>query len=411
MKYFRLRFNILFENGSNGGCIYDLQNHKMIYVPADNAELIEKAENNELVDESNEFIMELISKGYGDLYENKVYIEKSRFGAPKEYSDVVVPRVSLNTLYIQVTNECDNNCVFCNQSNDINTKTHCKKWNNKIVKIDPYNWSKIFSSVRKLGCRKVVFIGGNPFLEFESIREKVILADAVGITNFEIVTPLSVLTGLQLDFIQKYNITINIQIVGRYENVEYLNDSEQIIFNNILKLIERKINVSASVLVTKYNENYVSDIILYLKTLGINRIKEDLLYDCNDTYHYSTKYKDKQFDRQFVAVTRENISYLSQHNSCLYGKAYINLSGNVTPCPMMNDYICGNILESDIKSILESKTYQNIIYLTKEKLRKCSGCAFKLNCIECRALERSATKEIDGIKYCNVSDKEEIVDE
>ena len=127
MKYFRLRFNILFENGSNGGCIYDLQNHKMIYVPADNAELIEKAENNELVDESNEFIMELISKGYGDLYENKVYIEKSRFGAPKEYSDVVVPRVSLNTLYIQVTNECDNNCVFCNQSNDINTKTHCKK--------------------------------------------------------------------------------------------------------------------------------------------------------------------------------------------------------------------------------------------------------------------------------------------
>ena len=126
MKYFRLRFNVLFEKGENGGCIYDMHNHKMLYVPSDKAQLIEKAEENQLIDENDSFIRELLDSNLGDLYENKVYIEKSRFGVTKEYTQMAIPRLYANKAFIQVTNECEGNCVFCDKSNQVHTKTHCK---------------------------------------------------------------------------------------------------------------------------------------------------------------------------------------------------------------------------------------------------------------------------------------------
>ena len=93
-------------------------------------------------------------------------------------------------------------------------------------------------------------------------------------------------------------------------------------------------------------------------------------------------------------------SFLEKYNNCLFGKVSVNLAGDVTPCPMMNDYVIGNIKDDPIDKILAQEKYQNVIKMTKNETEKCSECAFRMNCVDCRSLEYAATDRINGVKYC-----------
>lgn len=119
---------------------------------------------------------------------------------------------------------------------------------------------------------------------------------------------------------------------------------------------------------------------------------------------FLSKMYDKQPD--FGLVTKESISYLSEYNSCLYGQIYINITGNITPCPMMNDYTVGSIWDKGgIASVVNSFNYQNLIKMTRTQIVPCSGCSNRLNCFDCRAVEYAATGKIDGQEYCTYCKK------
>ena len=87
-------------------------------------------------------------------------------------------------------------------------------------------------------------------------------------------------------------------------------------------------------------------------------------------------------------------------NNCLYGQIYINISGDVTPCPMMNDIKLGNIVRDDLYEILCKTEYQEIIHLTRSKLPKCKDCAYRYNCLDCRALEMSKSGNLYETDFC-----------
>lgn len=61
-----------------------------------------------------------------------------------------------------------------------------------------------------------------------------------------------------------------------------------------------------------------------------------------------------------------------------------------------------NIFNNKLYEILDDR-YNDIIHLNKSKIKKCKDCSYRYGCFECRALEISATDELDGIEYCELT--------
>lgn len=138
----------------------------------------------------------------------------------------------------------------------------------------------------------------------------------------------------------------------------------------------------------------------------VKSIKIDFYYENADNHHYSRKYLNEMYERQFLGMDRKSFTFLEKYNNCLYGKTSINLSGNVTPCPMMNRYVLGNIREQSLLEILADPKYYELTKMTGDKIEKCKDCAFRTNCIDCRALESQASGKINGTYYCKHIKKE-----
>lgn len=407
MKYFRLHFFINYASGENGGCLYNMQTKKMIYITKENDAILQRAEQNEPINENELFLKKLYDKNMGSFYDTPVIIERTRLGVAKEYERVATPKIIVHHAFIQVTNECRGECIFCDTTENVYTKTRCKKWNNEDARLCVEQWENIFTDLRNLKCEKITFIGGDPLLEFEKICTYVELAQKAGIENFEIYTNLNKLNEAQIAFIAERHITVNVQIIELKDNSPYTKIAKGNVIYNIKCLLEKGIKVQASILITRYNDSELETIISDLKKTGISIIKLDFFYENMNNCHFSEKFKSEMYKRQFFEVDRANFAFLEKYNSCLYGKVSINLAGDVTPCPMMNDYKCGNVNEEELNVILSKSEYQNLIKMTRDKTGNCSLCAFKMNCIDCRAVERCATGKIDGVKYCEYAQQME----
>ena len=397
MKYFRLHFFVQYASGNNGGCLYNIQSHKMVYITEENNELLQKAENNEPVDENDPFIRQLYDQNWGSFYDSKVIIEKTRIGAAKEYEEIATPRIVVNHAFIQVTNDCDGDCEFCDKDRKPLTKTRCKKWDNKDADPDKETLIGLYKDLKDLKCETVTFIGGDPLKEFERIQRNVYAAREAGIRRFTIYTNLNNLTDPMIDFIADNGIEINVQIIDLADDSTYTQIKGENVIGNIKRLTQKGINVIASILITKFNQDRLEDLVLKLKGTGVRAISNDFLYE---EEYAPEKFKEEMYSKQFIEVTRNNISFLEKYNNCLFGKVSVNLAGDVTPCPMMNDYVIGNIKDDPIDKILAQEKYQNVIKMTKNETEKCSECAFRMNCVDCRSLEYAATDRINGVKYC-----------
>jgi SPASM domain peptide maturase of grasp-with-spasm system len=70
-------------------------------------------------------------------------------------------------------------------------------------------------------------------------------------------------------------------------------------------------------------------------------------------------------------------------NTCLNKKIAIDKFGNVKNClSQSNSY--GNIFSHNILSIYNSINFQNLWFITKDKINKCNICEFRMICPDCR---------------------------
>ena len=55
------------------------------------------------------------------------------------------------------------------------------------------------------------------------------------------------------------------------------------------------------------------------------------------------------------------------------------------------------------KIIIEAKKrgVERFVLMSKSKINKCKDCGFRFNCDDCRAIEYSATNDVEGQYYCN----------
>jgi SPASM domain peptide maturase of grasp-with-spasm system len=82
-----------------------------------------------------------------------------------------------------------------------------------------------------------------------------------------------------------------------------------------------------------------------------------------------------------------NITHVTEaaaHNSCLHKKIAVDARGNIKNCPSMSRSF-GNVREHTLAAAVEQPAFRQVWDITKEQVRVCQDCEFRLICTDCRA--------------------------
>jgi radical SAM additional 4Fe4S-binding domain len=413
-KIFRLNSFCHIVDGHEKGCIYNLISGDMISIDNNKLNVLLDCEKNIPIDlipnVDINFINELESLGLGMFYDKPVYIDRLSTDIPDALEVVVPMNYRINSFYIEIENKCNLDCVFCNKNDDtLFRKTGCKRWKISSGILDINNWKNVIDQVSKLSCNQIVFIGGEPLLNFEYLSNLVPYIKEHKISNILLYTNGTLINDEIIEFIKKYNIHLNIQLLSdneiTYEEITGKKGLENIVYNNICKINSSNINYKLSFLVNKFNENQVdSTLRKYNPIIGNKKFELDFLYPIPQNNFYSKKYFNLLYDKKktFSKIYMESYSYLKKYHPCYANKLAITLDGNLIPCIMSRKLVLGNIRDSNIVSILKDSQFNYLEKLTKDKIAHCKNCAYRYGCFDCRALEMAATGDLCGLEYCDI---------
>lgn len=415
-QYFRLNSYCFLQKGKENGCIYDLAHGRMILLNEEVYKLLELCEQNislkDIPGVDEEFLYQLQDLDLGLFYERPVYIDKLELGVPVPIENSMPGNHEINTLFIELTTQCNFDCKFCKDGDDtLFRRTGCKRWPLTGELLTKEQWKNILLQASKLSCKHVVFIGGEPFLQEELLKQLCKYAYDCGIEKVSIYTNGAILNEEWIQFLKKYKIELCIQINGfhneTYKEITGQADIGSTVLEHIKQLAEENISYRIIYLVNRLNEKELEGTLQeYAKFTPVGKMSTEFIYPVPKNNFYSEKYVDMMYNKK-DALSNMRLGVSSFCNARKYHNCYsyqlaITASGDVLPCIMSRKFTLGNAKEEDLASILRSKQYEYYRNLNKDHIEKCRDCAIKYGCFDCRALEASATEHVLGMQYCNL---------
>lgn len=391
-KYFSLYQHCKYASGTLNGCIYNTLNGQMIKVNGELSRLLEESFHNIPQDVNNKELLSLINLGYGDFYDSPTMHENYlKYENRQAKYNLMIGNINLYQVYIILESKCNLECDFCNESNYVYTMTHCKKRAEFNTTLSVSEVLSILKKCKKMGARKLSIIGGNPFLNFDIVKN--IVESVKGYDTIQIYANILQLDDNIITFLSDNNIELVVEIV----------QCSDIEFSNLIKLLENKINIKIDILLWKRTAVLVQD--FYEKIMRIGEIQADNIIISNV---YSPAFSANNVSikkRAFHSFSSQSLELSEIYNSCLYGKIAIRLDGVVMPCPMMDNYVIGNLKYEKLTTLLSDSKYQTIIHYSRNKIKGCEKCAYKNNCFDCRSLEYSQSGVLDGCAYCEINER------
>ena len=341
-------------------------------------------ENNEIIDfveldDDKRMILEMLIKNHlASIYENPVYIDKYRknsiyFDLPQN------TKFLLNTVYLQITNQCNLKCINCGKDIIWQACNSCERWvcESEMEKTE-IDQNYIINEIVKFKPSRIIFSGGNPLIEDKRIEELIrLIIEKSEYTNIYIVTNGTLPIKLSIDVLEEINLQI-VLIGNPFIDTErmYNKKERDILKANIENLI--KINVKLNyVLHGKYwNNDTINSITKYIAT---NDVFETKCFDDYVVEENKINPPSKITANEFFCNMKDNI--------CLNNTIAINFNGDVLPCPFIYDKI-GNLYKDTLTNILKSDKRQRYWGLTKDKIsNNCSTCGFRFSCTECAVVD------------------------
>ena len=400
LVYFVLGINTYLVSGADDSCLYNLASCEIMKINNENTQLLYELANGVQIKNYGEkqmiFLNHLKNQGFGSFEPFPMYIERIRYGQPKDVQSVIDSYIPLQHLYLYITNKCNMNCSFCSQDDIVNRTTGCKRFKNYIN--DDYlnlsDYQNILDSFKKLNCHTLNIIGGEPLLEKSLLISIIQYAQQIGFKNINLYTNALLLDNEIIEELQ--NVKLVIRVIGVHSDQELIdlidnNHSNPMQFKtNIEKLRDNKINFSFNLCITKENQHLKKEMMDYYRTYNPCAISCSYIFD--EEFDFSVLYPKK--------IKPANFLHNLKHNPCIHGKITIYENGNIGTCPLMRNNIIGNIRKDRIYDILGDKKHCLYWDFTMENIVPCKECSSRYYCIDCRAIESTQTGNLYGKKYC-----------
>lgn len=384
MEYIQLLPNAEFIYYGEDGCVFDLFNRRNHYCKKKYVEEFKQLLNGkpyieaELNKDLVHYIETLMDEGLVYIYNNKVFHEPFYEKSKQEIRGLFEEPPVFNNIFIQASEYCGYDCVFCKEQGHHNVNNSCEtciKWGDKKEKYDLENQITNILRILKLHHTKITFSGGNTFAAWEENRKIIeVIFNESPDTEIHIVHNGEPISKEIINDLKKYSVIINLIVFGY--------DSES--FYKVTQNKDSYANFLSSLKVFE-NEKIPIKLVAIGSKENLKKIKE-CQFNNNDivSCHIYDKYELDDENRFAVRMNKDTDAQFMdrKYNRCLYGKMAMTRNGLIKPCPSFSDSIVDLKYES-LDSAFKRQGFDKYWRMNRKNLEICGKCPYQWNCNDC----------------------------
>lgn len=291
------------------------------------------------------------------------------------------PVKQLEFAWLEVTQKCPSRCIHCYEgATHFETKAPL-----------PFEaWLKVIEDLSLLGCKTVQFIGGEPTM-YPKLPELIRYAKQRGI-KVSLFSNLYYVSEKTFNAIIENDVSVHFSIYASnpklHDSITQLNSSFDNMINNVKRLLENGVNMTAHVVVMKENESNRDEIYSLLSDLKITKIRYDEIrkvYGGCQSKHLVQNSK-VMMDKPNFSTDLKRFNSAFYNNTCWYGKCVISTNGNVYPCEFENTISYGSVKQNSLVNIISDTVVDKYWYWDFSQVDVCKDCEYRFACKDCRPL-------------------------
>ena len=389
MGYIRLYPSSRYEYYGEDGIVFDVLSDNRVELIGENAyvfnELLGDKEYipEKTPEEINRAVSQMMKKGLAYCYEKKTYYEPLRFHNIFEVKGMFDIAPWFETIYIEASKECNQNCIYCDINKLLEPCNSCAKWNRNKRNCNSERLLETISSLLNIPAKRVVILGGDPLQNWNYVCAAIkIIRDkqkdipvCIHLTDLDLTNEIK-------DLLADMKVDINIIMTKTCDNTKIKESA------NDLK--ERKINVKYTFM---GKHDSIHEIQSMLNDINIEHSIVEVI-DYEKRSHTLMEYEERKklpVDETFID---------RKGDRCLYRKIGLSLSGDVIICPAWKQELI-NVNDKDIEEVFYDGYIDEFWKKTRENMKGCIKCPMKWMCRDCYcALKQSDELGNGGYYFC-----------
>jgi radical SAM protein with 4Fe4S-binding SPASM domain len=422
-RYFRLRPECHLVQGALKGVVYNLLSGDIFALDVHERKIVEACEANEPIKKISQvsgvsekdvydFLLELEENHVGMFFDSPFYVEK--------YIDRTIWEVKLfwrdppdlQTAFIELSNRCNLDCFFCREQPVIRRWACMGCSRHPLMGKEPItetHYLDVLMELNKLQCHSLIIRGGNPLLEVDKFKTIVKKARSLDFHEISVATNGVDISPEMVRFLKEHSIHPIIQVFSHkgevFDSICGKTGSFAKLSNQLKQFNKLNIPFSITGVFHHSEKEELIETWRYFQAFSPVKMIRDhiLVLSSDDRFGSNADEVRKELYYQNKSLPRASVKDFfdkKQYNPCLNGKIAVTAAGDVLPCPVMRDDILGNIKTTSIQKIFADEAIDTYWNLSKEKIVRCKQCEYRYACSDCRALEKAATGDLHGLKYC-----------
>ena len=389
-KFFALNPDCILVKGVLRGALYDLKSGNVFSVDETSVKVLEKLSSGEslfqiLRDNSISqekllaYLDSLMARGLGKWV--SAHNKKEALIPPN-------PNMVLRyVLHLELTTGCNLRCLHCYNESEIT-----KLSDSDVPSFD--NWAHAIKEGYQIGCRRVQFIGGEPFLKRELLYNLILLACSTGYNSLEVSTNGTLITKKDLIFLKAHNASLAFSFYSYKDRVHDLITTKKgswaKTLDSIRLALKMAIPLRVSVVKMNHNKEDVLETIKFLKSAGVKNAKinnvEPVGRGCSNELIASDILNQQIITKPFFPKINPDMFWRNRtgHN-CFSEQICVGANGDIYPCLAERQISYGNIKLTPLVDILFSEKAMRFRGLSEKNIDVCQNCEYRYCCFDCRA--------------------------
>jgi radical SAM protein with 4Fe4S-binding SPASM domain len=384
-------------NGSKRGALYDLNAGNIFSIDEVSTGILSRCEAqiplDAIIDRTHEVSRHEVLRYLKNL-ESENLGKFLPIDAKHKKTPLIDPRNKLDFAWLNLTDGCNLRCLHCYSDSSLPKSAQTLK------ELTTPEWNRAIDEIYRVGCRKVQYIGGEPFLYGSEIFRLIHHAREKGIEFQEVFTNATLLTEPDIEKLRHYGVHVAISFYSSrpeiHDEVTRTKGSFEKTLKNARRIKDKGVPFRIGLVAMKANQDYFEETLGFIEAEFDGRGRYDIVRACGracdgEIFPDKLVHLRRLLKPEFSKITKGQFLKCLYGHGCWRGNLSVNPNGDITPCIMEREEVVGNIKEMPLDEILNGKRIQKYWGLSKDEVEVCRDCEFRYGCFDCRPNARGQT--------------------